>query len=282
MKLVDHIAAIKGISKKKAKQIIDSRRVFVNKRRIWMAGHELRSGDSVEITEDSCRPDEVPLKILYQDKDLIIINKPAGVLSTGPSSVEPLLTKQLKRRVHAVHRLDRDTSGVMILAFNERILESMKELFLRKKITKTYRALSAGRFSSGPLVIRTPLEGKPALTIVTALEAGNEASLLEIVIETGRTHQIRKHLAEKGIHLLGEKEYDRSPVRKDLFRKVTRQMLHAFKIAFPHPASNQVIDIHAEPPDDFLKIMSQAGLTGTSSAGTVLTGAGHIKGVPDA
>jgi len=264
MKLIDRLSGQLGISKKKAKALLDRRLVFVNARRVWIASFEVGPCDVIEVAGDpgdNRSTAGAGPRTLYEDENLLVIDKPAGLLSVGPGSAEILLRKTMKNReISACHRLDRDTSGVMVLAKNRVGLEKMEKLFKERGVKKTYLALVAGRVQFDQKTVDSPLEGQPSVSSFTLLEAGAEASLLEVRIATGRTHQIRKHLQGLGLHLIGEKEYDLGTVRKEIFRKAARQMLHSCSLSFADPFKPGTIEVRAEPPEDFKRIAGQAGL----------------------
>jgi RluA family pseudouridine synthase len=250
--LLDFLAKRLSTSNRQAKRLLDDRAVFVNNRRVWMARHVLAAGDRVEVQVQSSRPPPArPPRILFEDSSYLIVDKPAGILSNGPNSAEALLCDALRREVYAVHRLDRDTSGCLLLATSPGAREAMAPLFQEKELIKVYHALVAGSFPRTLHTIRRPIDGQPAVTHVHVVKAAPAASFLEVRLETGRTHQIRKHLAFARHPVLGDKSYATSAIEQKGLRHIPRQMLHASRIEFTSPAGGARIRAQADFPPDF-------------------------------
>lgn len=255
MALQDFIVQMCQCSKNQAKRWLDARHVFVDGRRIWMTKHKLRSGQTVEVN----MPPDAPIKsesvipVLWQCDDFLVINKPAGLESNlSPNSVEVCLQKQLNSpRLCAVHRLDRDTTGCLIYASNSDVLERFIPLFKAHKIEKMYHALVMGKVAPNQGTISRPLDGKSALTHYRVIRQSADASLLHVRIETGRTHQIRRHFAAIKHPLIGDTAYFGNAPVPDIWRNAPRQMLHAAGLAFPHPESGERIRVSAPDPCDF-------------------------------
>ncbi len=256
--LIDFIASRSNTSKKKAKRLLDSRNVYVNKKLTWMARHLLKTNDMVEIaytTASSIDPIKC-IPILFKDDHLIIADKPPGILANGPDSAEELLCKYLQEpSIRAVHRLDKDTSGCLLLARNNAVFEAIVSVFRKKAVNKTYHAIVAGRFFPKRCTITLPLNGQRAVTHVQVLDANSTASHLLVTIETGRTHQIRKHLAHAGTPVLGDRHYGMHAVTHKTMQ-ITRQMLHASTIEFKNPLTGMNIKIKAPLPADFRTSMT--------------------------
>ncbi len=263
LQLIDFLSVQLKASRKKAKKLCDDRMVFVNGQRVWMARHELRAGDQIEIH----LPAEAPrtpqrLRVLYEDAQYLAINKPPGVLSEGPESAETALQTQFNEpEICAVHRLDRDTSGCLLFARTPAARDAMIPLFKNRLITKVYHALVAGKVSAKLRQIETPIEGQPAKTRIQLLAARGLASHLKIAIDTGRTHQIRLHLQAANHPVLGEKQHASSHALAPELRDIPRQMLHAFRLVFTHPATGEVIRISAPIPADFNTCLRNLRLT---------------------
>ena len=253
--LQDFLAARLDLSRNKAKQIIDSRTVFVNNKRIWMARHSLRSGDRVEFPdqETAYKPTAAAkAAILFEDDYYMIVNKPAGILSNGKDSFEERLRKQLNiSSLRAIHRLDRDTSGCFLLAKNQAAFESIIPLFQEHSVIKTYEAIAAGQVEPRTFTINTPIENQPAITHINVMNANRFASHLQISIETGRTHQIRKHLLSIDHPVLGDKNYGTRLPASAKTILITRQMLHAVSLQFTHPVTGNHVHARAHLPPDF-------------------------------
>ncbi|MCF6158321.1 MAG: RluA family pseudouridine synthase [wastewater metagenome] len=261
--LLDFIARKLSLSKKKAKQLLDKRQVFVNTKRVWIASYQLQRGDIVEILTEEVPSLQLPHNfILFQNKHYVIVSKPPDILTNGPESLEVILRERFHNKtIQAVHRLDKNTSGAVIFAMHKEAFERMKTLFKKNLVKKIYRVIVKGHVRKQVFTIGTPIHGQRAVTHVTLLKRGTTASYLEADIETGRTHQIRIHLASIGHPVIGETEYDRRPVENPLARQIGRHMLHAYQITFPHPYTHTTVSATADIPDDFSQGLRMLGLT---------------------
>ena len=253
--LQDFISDRLGLSRNKAKQLIDNRTVFVNRRRVWMARHSLRSGDRVEFPdqESSYTPSAAAKStILFEDDYYMIVDKPAGVLSNGQNSYEERLRKQLNLpSLRAIHRLDKDTSGCFLMAKNQQAFDRIVPLFQQQAVIKTYEAIAAGQVEPRAISINTPIDNQPAATHVRVINANRFASHLKITIETGRTHQIRKHLLSIDHPVLGDKNYGTRLPASARTISITRQMLHAVSLQFTHPITAKHVHARAHLPQGF-------------------------------
>jgi 23S rRNA pseudouridine1911/1915/1917 synthase len=261
MRLFEVIALELDISKKKAQAALDAKQVLVNGKRIWMKNHLVKDDDRIEILIEDHAP-TIPRKIqiLWQDEDYLIINKPAFLLTNAADkSVEAMLQKQEKNKnICAVHRLDKETSGCVLFAKNAEAKAAMIPLFKGRDIMKIYRAITIGQFPKSWNEIRTDIEGFMSTTLVKTLDSSKHASYLELRIETGRTHQIRRHLADKRYPVLGDKKY--AGTGNELSLVQPRQMLHAYRLIFPHPGTKEMIRALAPLPPDFKKCLAQLKL----------------------
>lgn len=261
-RLVDVIAAELDISKKQAKTYMDAKQVFLNKKRIWMAKHAVMEGDDIEVIIETPPSVFAPKKvaILWQDDQFLIINKPPFTLTNAdPNSIEATLQKQENNpKICAVHRLDKETSGCLLFAKNNEAKELAIPMFKERKIIKVYRAVTVGKFSKSWTEIHTDIDGFMSTTLVKTLDANKQASYLELRIETGRTHQIRRHLADKRYPVLGDKKYAGTSHTISVIQP--RQMLHAYRLIFPHPKSGEIIRATAPIPADFKKCLTQLKL----------------------
>jgi len=232
--------------------------------------------------------ENIPLDILREDADILVLNKPPGlVVHPGSGNTTGTLVQGLlfhdeeafgamdaeNLRPGIVHRLDKDTSGVLVVAKNEKAAASLKESFKSRHTEKTYLAVAIGSFqhASGEIsgaIGRSPRNrrkmavvpdgGKPALTRYRVLAEASACSLLEVQILTGRTHQIRVHLASIHHPVLGDALYGGRPARMPFLP--TRQLLHAWKLSFPHPKTGDIIHCKAPPPQDFSEALATLGL----------------------
>lgn len=239
----------------------------------------VRGGDKIELTEPPLEkietlPEPIPLEILFEDNDLIVINKPAGlVVHPGAGHREHTLVNALlshcatlsgiggKERPGIVHRLDKETSGCLVVAKNDATHRDLSKQFAARTVEKIYLALVAGKLPKTAGVIEekigrhpvhrqrmsaTALRGRAARTEYRVVRSSDRASLLECRLHSGRTHQIRVHLHHLGHPVLGDKVY--APrVAKDF----PRQMLHAWKLGFRHPRAEEWKNFEAPLPDDF-------------------------------
>jgi 23S rRNA-/tRNA-specific pseudouridylate synthase len=235
MRLDQAIAArFPDISRRKARELIAERRVLVNERPVSIASREVTERDRIAII------DAVPrlLEILKVTDDFVAINKPAG-MPTQPTrdrkqqSLEELLRVQF-RSIFLVHRLDTGTSGLVVFARTREAAANLSRLFAGRAIRKIYLARVEGTIANA-ITIDSPIGGKDALTIVRPARDG----LVEAEIRTGRTHQIRIHLASIGHPVLGDRRYGGPPA--------ARLMLHAWKLEH-----ESIGAIEAPPPDDLI------------------------------
>jgi len=250
---------------------------------------KLSAGQTITLTipppvEAELKPEAIPLDVLFEDSDLIVLNKPAGLVvhpAAGHASgtlVNALLAHCPdlagiggEKRPGIVHRLDRDTTGVMVVAKNETAMRSLVNQFRHRQVTKEYLALVWGHLSppSGraeTLIGRNPTDrkkmsakpdiGRPAITIYETQAKFAATSLVRIRIETGRTHQIRVHMAYLGHSVVGDQQYGR-PRRDVLPGPVPdRQMLHAARLSFIHPATGKALTFEAPLPEDMSKLVN--------------------------
>jgi tRNA pseudouridine32 synthase/23S rRNA pseudouridine746 synthase len=233
MRLDQAIAArFPAISRRHARELIAQRRILVNERLVAIASREVRNGDRIAVIE------ELPqLEILKTTHDFIAVNKPSGMPAQPTRdrkqrSLEELLRAQFKS-IYLVHRLDTGASGAMIFARNRAAAARLSELFAGRTIRKTYLARVEPPITE-PMVIDTPIDGKDARTEV---EPGDPAI---VRITTGRTHQIRRHLASIGHPVAGDRRYGGA--------KAPRLMLHAWKLEH-----DSIGTVEAPPPDDLIR-----------------------------
>lgn len=260
MPLIDFLAEALGGSRRAAKRRLDARTVFVNGRRIWMARHPLKRGDVVELVAAVPRATK-DARPLYQDGDYLVVNKPAGITSTGANSLESRLRSERSDTAWAaVHRLDRDTTGCLLFARGERARARAVEAFRRGTVLKIYEAIVLGRMPDGITRLDAPIEGRTAVTRIAVQARGAAASWLRVQIETGRTHQIRRHLFGAGYPVLGDRAYGTARPLDAALREVPRPMLHALRLELPHPGTQGRIAARAPRPSDFDAWLRKLGL----------------------
>lgn len=238
-------------------------------------------------------PSVPPDAIVYVDDEIVVVNKPAGLTTMrNEEEVEEFgtgqrfLTKTLAgmlpaaigapdRPVIAVHRIDRDTSGLVVFARTRSAAESLTKQFRKHTVERRYLALTRGvpaakRIESvlvrdrgdgrrGSTTDLVPEDGKRAVTHVSVLEVFGTYALVECRLETGRTHQVRIHLGEAGAPLCGEKVYDRPPDGKPFpdGSGAKRPMLHAARLGFVHPESEEAVSWEVAPPEDFQEVLTR-------------------------
>lgn len=255
MTLLDLIAARRNISKKAAKRLLDTHNVLVNKHRLWIAKHRIEKADIIELPLLHKKTDirTCRIEIVFENKDLVAITKPAGILANkDKNSAEQYLQKVLKNpELTAIHRLDRQTSGILLFAKNSQFKESMIEVFRKGNIQKEYHAIVSGSLVVKRKEISHPLDGKRAESIINTIDVKKNATHVAVTILTGRTHQIRKHLALTGHPVIGDTVYQLDPPDYVSALKVQRHMLHAYRISFSNPTTNQTLSLRSELPDDF-------------------------------
>jgi 23S rRNA pseudouridine955/2504/2580 synthase len=282
------LRTLKGAPKTLVYRIIRSGEVRVNKGRAG-ADTRLAAGDDVRVPPLRLAQREAPavpareFPVLYEDEHLLAVDKPAGVAVHGGSGVSFGVIEQLRRArpqarfLELVHRLDKETSGVLLLAGRRSALTHLQDQFRARRTDKTYLALVAGRWPAQLKVIDVPLhkyldaagerrvravtpesdEGRRSITLVRVRQAGADFSLLEVTIKTGRTHQIRVHLAHAGHPIAGDPKYGDFALNKALARgervagvKFDRMFLHAAHLAVDHPATGERLVFEAPLPAD--------------------------------
>lgn len=268
--LQDFLAGRLGVTKRAAKTMIDARVVWVNRKLIWMARHPLRPGDKVAFVvqrstgakQDKSAEARPHLRVLWQDEWYLAIDKPAGVLTQGRDSAEELLRVQEHNpAIQAVHRLDRETSGVLLFSKTPEAQEAAIAMFKTHRVTKQYAAIAAGAVERQYSTLNETLDGERAVTHLKCLQSTADASFLSLRIETGRTHQIRRHLAGIRHPVVGDRQYGVKHSDDPRVLSVTRQMLHAAELELPHPmVLGQHIKAHAPLPADFRAALKLFGL----------------------
>ena len=276
------------LSRRAAKAIIDGRSVWVNRKCVWIAHHELRTGDTVEVPRavvsaarrqpgsdrSKSGAAEKPgmqglsparhIRVLMETPDYVVADKPSGVLSCAdPKSAEMILRAQLKiPTLEAVHRLDRDTTGCLLLAKTHTAFMAAVEVFKTHSVKKTYYAIVAGRFPHAHETVNAPIDGKPAVSHVTREAVSPDASFLRVRIETGRTNQIRRHLSSIRFPIVGDRTFGLKTARDPRLMTAPRQMLHAASLELPDPMrkTKAPLRAHSPLPADFRQCLKQFGM----------------------
>ncbi|MGE3348292.1 MAG: RluA family pseudouridine synthase [Ramlibacter sp.] len=288
------IRELKGVPKTHVYRIIRSGEVRVNKGRA-AADTRVALGDVVRVPpvrtseaasqklERPAPPREFP--ILLEDEHVLAIDKPAGVAVHGGSGVSFGVIEQLRQArpaakfLELVHRLDRETSGILLVARKRSALTKLQDQFRERETGKTYLALVTGHWPANRKVIDAPLhkylqadgerrvkvvarddpDGLRSVTLVKVASRLADFSLLEVTIKTGRTHQIRVHLASQGHPIAGDDKYGDFELNKTLQRQGLRRMfLHAWRLQFTHPASGERIALQAALPPELQEFIDHA------------------------
>ena len=278
------IARMFGLSRSRAAELIGEGAVLIDGRQAGKSDR-VPAGEWVEVTlpappgQLSSLPVPEPvagLVIVHEDADIIVVDKPAGVAAhptpgwTGPTVIQGLFaagrqiaTSGAAERQGVVHRLDANTTGLMVVAKSEHGYSVLKQAFRDREVDKTYHALvqghpdplrgtidaPLGRHPSGDGRFAVVSGGRPAVTHYDTLEAFRAASLVEVKLETGRTHQIRVHMAAIRHPCVGDRLYGADPVLA-AHLGLTRQWLHAIRLGFAHPADGRRVEFTSEYPED--------------------------------
>ena len=277
-----------GLSRSRAASLMEDGLCVSGGKEIRKAGTKVPEGQEIILTVPAPREaipqaQDIPLEILYEDSDLAVVIKPRGMV-VHPAAGHPdgtLVNALLANldslggiggelRPGIVHRLDKETSGLMLVAKNDETQEALSRMLKDREIEKHYRALAEGKFKEPEGEIDAPIdrskkdrkkmavdpEGRPALTRWKVLAEGNGCTLLDVHILTGRTHQIRVHLKSVGHPVCGDELYG-----NQRGVKVPCLMLHAYSLSFEHPRTKEKMTFHAPLPDDFIKGLKSNGIS---------------------
>ena len=270
--LLDSIYAFKkDLSHKTIKNYIKNKMVKVNKMVITRPSYMLKDGDLVLISYNKKTIPQFDLDILYEDEYLIAINKPCGLLSiakdkkkivTAYRMVSDYVKKENNKYIFVVHRLDEETSGILLFCKNKHIRDKMQDNWNTIVKKRGYLAIVDGKLD-GSGTIHTFLKenhqqfiysskdntGKEAITHYSLVKNNNDYSLLQVFIDTGRRNQIRVHLSERGYPVVGDKKY------KCKTNPIKRLCLHANILEFIHPVSKKLIHIESDIPNEFSELI---------------------------
>ena len=270
------IAKLPHKNRNNIKSLLRNKQVWVDDQLISQFNHVLNPGQKVTISASRSRVEKkfTEFTIIYEDEELIVIDKAAGLLSIATKNEKrrtafSMLSDYVKQtdtsnKIFVVHRLDRETSGLMVFARNEEIKHQLQEKWNEAATSKTYVAVVEGRVEKqeGTIVSylsedkvfkvhssQNPKNGLKAITQYSVLNSNANFSLLEVNIETGRKNQIRVHMQDIGHSIVGDKKYgaSSSPIR--------RLGLHARKLAFVHPVTNKLLKFETKIPPAFLSLM---------------------------
>ena len=284
---LDQFVAVRSadLSRTVVRKLVDLGGVHIGGRRTRRCSYPVQVGEIVEVFVDglSLEPYRLDAEaVLYRDPYLIAVNKPAGVeTQPTPARFKGTLYAALQDYLHdpfrpqqapsigMVQRLDRDTSGAMVFSIHPRAHRRLTEAFAGRQVRKRYLAVVAGRMSAAAGEFRSLLArsratnkvksvergGKEAVTCYRVIEAFADATLVEVEIPTGRSHQIRTHFAESGHPLLGDGRYA-GPCDWQGY-PVRRQMLHSWRLSFAHPVSGEPLELEAPIPADMVELLER-------------------------
>ena len=283
------LARMFGLSRSRAAELIGDGLVLLDGRAASKSDRVL-AGEPLQVTLPPPRPAEPPrpvegLVVRYEDDDIIVVDKPRGVAAhptpgwTGPTVAGGLIaagytvaTSGAAERQGIVHRLDANTTGVMVVAKSERAYSALKRAFRERSVDKRYHALvqghpdplygtvdaPIGRHPSGDGRFAVVSDGRPSVTHYDTLEAFRAASLVAVELETGRTHQIRVHMAAIRHPCVGDLLYGADPVLAARLG-LSRQWLHAVSLAFDHPADGRRVSFTSPYPPDLAHALDTLG-----------------------
>ena len=275
------------LSRVAIQRLIKEQKILVNGKKVKVS-YKVQENDSVSLEEEKpkeieLKAQDIPIEILYEDNDIIVVNKPKGlVVHPGNGNPDGTLVNSLMNickdslsgiggeiRPGIVHRLDKDTSGVIVVAKNDKAHINLSEQIKNHEVEKTYITLVRGIVKENEATINMPIgrnkndrkkmavekDGKVAITNFKVVERfpKDNCTLLEVKIETGRTHQIRVHLSHIGYPVIGDTTYSNGKNKWG----VIGQCLHAKSLKFKHPTTGKEMNIEAELPEYFKEILKQ-------------------------
>ena len=286
LRLDIYIASLNlDISRSMAQKKIKNKEVLVNGKE-EKESYKLKVGDTVEIIltepkETKLKPEDIPLDIVYEDEDIIVVNKAKGmVVHPGNGNPEGTLVNAILNhckgtlsgiggeiRPGIVHRIDKDTSGLLVIAKNDKAHINISEQIKNRQVKKIYTALIRGNLPEDRATINMPIgrsiqdrkkmavrkDGKEAVTHIEVQKRYQNYTLIKVKIDTGRTHQIRVHMAQIGYPIIGDEVYSNG---KNEFG-VKGQMLHSTILEFKHPTTNKVMHFEAELPQYFKDVLDR-------------------------
>lgn len=276
------------LSRSRLQQLIRQGQVWLNGQPCLDKDRPLQAGDQIEVrippaTPTSLQPEPIPLDILYEDEDLLVINKPRGlVVHPAPGHASGTLVHALlahcphlsgingEQRPGIVHRLDKDTTGALVIAKHDQAHQHLQAQIQAKTARRIYLGVVFGRPAQSQGTISAPIgrhpvdrqkmavvppgEGRAAVTHWQVLERLGNYTLMQFELETGRTHQIRVHAAHLRLPIVGDPLYTQS---KTSPVKLSGQALHAWKLSFVHPRTGQPLQVTAPLPEEFERLLRQ-------------------------
>lgn len=273
------------ITRTAVQRLIDEKNILVNGKE-QKVSYKVNENDVVEVEipepkKIEIKAENIPIEVIYEDSDIVVVNKPKGmVVHPGNGNLDGTLVNAIMAkcgdslsgiggeiRPGIVHRIDKDTSGLLIVAKNDKAHVNLSEQIKAHKVKKTYIALVRGVVRENEATIDMPIgrsktdrkkmavckDGKNAVTHIKVLKRWEHYTLLQVNIETGRTHQIRVHLSYIGYPIIGDYTYSNG---KNEFG-VVGQCLHAQKLEFKHPTTNKIMELEAPLPEYFQEIIQK-------------------------
>lgn len=279
-------AALKDFSRSYVEKLIQDGNAAVNGKKV-KSGYKLKAGDNIEVDIPESKPlevkaEEIELDVIHEDEDIIVINKPRGmVVHPAAGNYTGTLVNALLRhcggslsdingviRPGIVHRIDKDTSGVLVIAKNNRSHKILSDMLKEHDINRIYIAVAEGIITADRGTVDAPIgrhpvdrkkmavnlkNGRRAVTHFKVLERFADTTLLELRLETGRTHQIRVHMSYIGHPLVGDNVYGRKKQKYDF----EGQALHAGTLGFIHPGTGEYVEYKAKPPEEFERLIER-------------------------
>ncbi len=285
LRLDSFLASVtENISRSKIQELIKTGNVTVNGTN-KKPSYLIKENDKIELeipdTDISkIQPENIPLEIIYEDENMLVVNKPSGMLThpTAQEKSETLVNALLYKfgenlsdingefRRGIVHRLDKNTSGLLMIAKNNKIHEYLADMIKNHNLTKKYRAIIKGVYPLDEDIINLPIgrhptqphkmavvdNGKESTTIVKVIERYKDATYIDVTLITGRTHQIRVHLSKKGFPIFNDTLYGAGMAKV----KTDEQVLQSYYLRFTKPFSDEIIELQIEPDEKIKKVLT--------------------------
>ena len=261
---------LKGLSKNSIKSLMHDKKVFINGKNNITHDYNLKKDDLIEIKETMITYNNIKINLIYEDNDIIVIDKPSKLLSISTNKQKELTAYHIvmnylkssnkNNKIFVIHRLDRDTSGILMFAKNKKTKDLFQDKWNDIVLERKYYACVEGHLKNKEGVIKSYLkednnykvhssnEGKLAITYYKVIKENANYSLLDIDIKTGRKNQIRVHLSELGNPIVGDKKYSSKTRSNRLF-------LHAYKLKLIDPRYNKVLSFKSKIPNEFKKVI---------------------------